>query len=469
MKIMNGKFILILLLATHIFANVIANVDKQNVIEGDSVTYSITADGNKITFPNIDKIAGFDVEAVSNSQSISIINGNYQKKLTRSWSFTPLKSITIPSYTVKVDNKEYQTKPIKISVVKDSKLNKNFKLEINASKEAIVGYPSLVDIKFYQKTNAQVSAVQMILPKGDFELKQVGKESDYFDGVYKVSEVKYFLIPKKEGIIHFSVALKLGFAKPAIDAFGFVTQVMQYKMLAKKMDIEVKKVYDGIIGNFKISINVDKTKVKENKAVNGKLIIEGSGDLSNLSDIKIDIPNATIYDNKPKITQTIKDNKIYSQYEKSFVVLADDNYTIPPVEISYYDIKEKKLKNISTKSIFVEVIKDKTRVVVNNINHNKPKIQVQTKIVTKYKTNYLLILSVFILGVIVGYLLSFIKIKKEFKLPANLYNKLLPYADNPQIKTILEKLYNKEKLTKEEKQYIKEFFENKRSAKNQRT
>jgi hypothetical protein len=63
-------------------------------------------------------------------------------------------------------------------------------------------------------------------------------------------------------------------------------------------------------------------------------------------------------------------------------------------------------------------------------------------------------------------LLSFIKIKKEFKLPANLYNKLLPYADNPKIKTILEKLYNKEKLTKEEKQFIKEFFENKRSAEN---
>jgi hypothetical protein len=466
MKIINGKFIFLLLLVTNIFANVVAKVDKQNVIEGDGVTYSIIADGNNITFPKIDKIAGFNIESVSNSQSISIINGNYQKKLIRSWSFTPLKSITIPSYSVKVDNKEYHTKPIKINVVKDSKLNKNFKLEINASKEAMVGYPTLVDIKFYQKTNAKVSAVQMILPKGDFTLKQVGKESDYFDGVYKVAEVKYLLIPKSEGVIHFSVALKLGFAKPAIDSFGFVTQVMRYKTLAKNIDIKVKKVYDGVIGDFKIFMNLDKTKVKTNKPVNGKLIIKGYGDLNNLSDIKIDIPNATIYDNKPKITQTIKDNKIYSKYEKSFVVLADDNYTIPPVEISYYDIKTKKVKNISTKPVFVEVIKNKNRVVVNNIDNNKSKIQVQTKIVTKYKTNYLLILSIFILGVIVGYLLSFIKIKKEFKLPANLYNKLLPYADNPKIKTILEKLYNKEKLNKEEKQFIKEFFENKRSIKN---
>jgi hypothetical protein len=467
MKKMSGKFILLFLLVTNIFANVVAKVDKQNVIEGDSVTYSITADGNNIIFPKIDKIAGFDVESVSTSQSISVINGNYQKKLIRSWTFTPLKSITIPLYSVKVNNKEYKTKPIKINVVKDSKLNKNFKLELNANKEAIVGYPILVKIKFYQKTNSKVSTIQMILPKGNFTLKQVGKESDYFDGVYKVAEIKYLLIPKSEGVIHFSIALKLGFVEPAIDAFGFVTQTIKYKTLAKNIDIKVKKIYDGIIGKFNIFMNVDKTKVKENKPVNGRLIIEGYGDLTNLSDIKIDIPNATIYDNKPKITKTIKDNKIYSKYEKSFVVLADDNYTIPPVEISYYDIKEKKVKNISTKPVFVEVIKDKNRVVINNINNNnKSKIQVQTKIVTKYKINYIILLSVFILGVIVGYLLSFIKIKKEFKLPANLYNKLLPYADNPKIKTILEKLYNKEKLTKEEKQFIKEFFENKRSAEN---
>jgi hypothetical protein len=457
---MSGKILIILLVAINLFANVIAKVDKQNVIAGDSVTYSIIADGNSITFPKIDKIAGFNVESVANSQSISIINGNYQKKLTRSWTFTPLKSITIPAFTVKIDNKEYKTKPIKINVVKDSKLNKDFKLEVNATKQAIVGYPTYVDIKFYQKTNVQVSSIQMLLPKGDFVLKQVGRENDYFDGVYKVAEVRYLLIPKRAGLIHFSVALKLGFAKPMVDSFGFVTQSMKYRTLAKNIDITAKKVYDGIIGVFQISMNVDKTKVQANKPVNGKLIIKGYGDLSNLSDIKINIPNATVYDNKPKITQTIKDNKIYSEYEKSFVVLSDNNYTIPPVEISYYDINDKKVKNISTKPIFVEVKGVKSPVVYNNSTPIQTKIE--TKTITKYKNNYLLLSGVFILGIIVGYLLSFIKIKKEFKLPANLYNRLLPYADNPEIKKILDKLYNKEKLTKEDKLFIKEFLKNAR-------
>jgi hypothetical protein len=51
--------------------------------------------------------------------------------------------------------------------------------------------------------------------------------------------------------------------------------------------------------------------------------------------------------------------------------------------------------------------------------------------------------------------------KPRFKMPDNLYKKLLPYANNPDIKIILTKLYNKEKLSKKDKEFIKEFLKNK--------
>jgi len=447
----------------NLFGGVIEKVDKKNVIEGDSVTFSITADGSKIEFPKIDKIEGYNIESISNSENIVVINGKYKKSLTRSWTFTPLKSIKIPSYIVKIDGKDYKTKSIFIKVVKDSKFNKKFKLEVEAEKSGIVGYPLPIVIKFYQKTNTNISTIQMSLPKGDFILKQVGKEKDYFDGVYKVAEVHYVLIPKKEGIINFDVFIKLGFAKSVIDEFGFINNIIKYKTISKSLKIKVKKIYNGLIGDFNISIKVDKNRVKINKPINGKLIIEGYGNLSNLSDIKINIPNVTLYDNKPKITQSFIENKIYSKYEKDFVLLADSNFTIPPVEISYYNLKKKKEENISTKPIFIEVYGNKEN---NKIftSQNQPKIV--TKVITKYKENYFLTGILFFIGIIVGYLLSFIKIKTKIELPKNLYNKLLPYADVPKIKEILEKLYNKQNLTKEDKKFIKEFFENRRSIKN---
>ena len=456
---MNGKILILFLLVINLFA-VSAKVDKQNVIEGDNVVFSITASGGHIEFPNITNIDGDKIEGISTSQSISIINGNYKKSVTKSYAFTPSHSLTIPKFEVIVDNKKEYTKPIKIKVVKDTKTDKDFKLEIKTKKTAVVGYPNIVTIYFYQKTNVKISSIALELPKGDFELKQVGKEEDFYKGVYQVAKINYFLIPKKEGKLSFKVRLKLGFMTQRVDAFGFIANGMRYKTIQKVVNINVSKLGNGIIGDYKINLSVDKTKVEANKPVNAKLTIQGEGDLLNLGDIKIDIPNATVYDNKAKIDTKIINNKLYSKYSKSFVIVADSNYTIPPLSFSFYDITNDTNKTIMTKPINIEVKSSNQAVVLSkNINPQK----VITKI--EYKTNYLYIILTFIVGIIIGYLISKLNLKKV-SLPQNLYQKLLPYADNAEVKKILNKLYNKEKLSKEEKEFIKGFLnENKRSDK----
>ena len=447
---MNGKILIIFLLVLNLFA-LTAKVDKQNVIEGDNVAFSITASGGNVIFPQISNIDGDNIEAVSSSQNISIINGNYKKTITKTYVFTPSHSLTIPSYEVVIDGKKEYTKPIKINVVKDTKTDKDFKLEVIAKKEAIVGYPSIVTIKFYQKTNVRIDSVALEMPKGDFEIKQSGKEKDYYDGVYQVAEVKYQLIPKKEGIIDFRVRLKLGFRKQSVDPFGFVVAGMRYKTIQKAIKIKAKKVYDGLIGDFTISMKVDKTKVKINEPVNATLTIKGDGDLRSLGDIPLNILNATVYDNKAIIKN--------GTYTKKYVIVADSNYTIPPLSLSFYSLKDKKVKTITTKPINIEVIGQTTPMIVNNTQKCTP----TTKTIIKEKINYIYIIIAFIIGGILGFLVSKIKFKK-FELPKNLYQKLLPYADNPKIKEILNKLYNKEKLSKEDKEFLKGFFnENKRS------
>ena len=453
---MSGKILIIFLIVINLFG-VSAKVDKQNVIEGDNVVFSITASGGNIEFPKISDIDGDKIEGISSSQNISIINGNYQKTITKSYVFTPSHSLTIPSFKVIVDNKKIVTKPIKIKVVKDTKIDKDFKIDIKTKQTAIVGYPNIVTILFYQKTNVRVANISLELPRGDFELKQIGKEKDFYEGVYQVAQINYLLIPKKSGKINFKVKLKLGFSTQMVDAFGFIANRMKYKTIQKIVNIDVKKIYDGIIGDYKIDLNVDKMKVEANKPVNVKLTIKGEGDLSNLGNIKINIPNVTIYDNKAKIESKIINNKIYSNYQKDFVIIADENYTIPPLSFSFYNIKTDKNQTIMTKPIKIEVKSSKKMFLSND--------KILHKVVTKteYQTNYLYIILAFVIGGIVGFLISKIKFKK-FELPKNLYQKLLPYADNPQIKEILNKLYNKEKLSKEDKEFLKEFFnENKRS------
>jgi len=448
---MIGKILIVFLFIVNLFA-VSAQVDKKNVIQGDNVSFSISASGGNVIFPDIQEIDGNDIEAVSSSSNIIDINGQYQRTLTKTYVFTPTHSLVIPSYKVIVDGKPEYTKPIKINVIRDTKTDKDFKLEVNTSKNAIVGYPNQVIIKFYQKTNAKLSTIGLELPKGDFSLKQIGKEKDYYKGVYHIVELKYSLIPKKEGIIDFKVKLKLGFITQNVDSFGFVIQNMRYKTLQKDIKIKAKKIYNGLIGDFNISMNVDKTKVNANEPVNATLKISGKGDLSSLGDIKLSIPNVTVYDNK----YIIRDGK----YIKKYVIVADNNYTIPPLSLSFYSLKEKKVKTIKTKPIKIEVYPTTINTHTKQIVSTKEKIIVKTK----YKIDYKYMILAFIIGLITGYLINKIKIKKE-NLPKNLYNKLLPYADNPKIKEILNKLYNKQKLSKDDKEFLKGFFnENKRSS-----
>jgi len=455
---MSGKIILLLLVIVNLFGSVTASVDKTNVIEGDSVTLSIVADGKNIVFPDIREIQGDKINGIESRQNISIINGNYKKTTTKTYIFTPSHSLTIPSYKVKIDGKEYFTNPIQIKLVKDKITNKNFKLNLFIKDKIIVNYPNLVTIKYYQKTNAKVSQIRLELPKGDFELKQIGKEKHYFEGVYEISELKYFLIPHKVGNIDFKVKIKLGFAKLVVDAFGFPMQQMRYRVLTKAKNVYANKIYNGLIGDFNISLKVDKHKIRANKTLNGELVIKGEGDLTNLNNIKFSIPNVTIYDNKPEIDTKIMNNKIYSVYKKNFVIIADNNYTIPPIQLKYFNIKTNKEEVVNTKSIDIEVINKQHKNIANfnSINNQTP----NKEELNSNNLNYIYLILSFIGGVI--FTLIFVKLfffsKNRFQLPKNLYKKLLPYADNPQIKLILEKLYNNKKLLKEEKEFIKEFL-----------
>jgi len=441
---MIGKIILLFFMIYQLIASVDVKVDKKNVIKGDSVVFSIIAEGEKIKFPDIKEIAGYRIEGVSTSSNISIINGKYRKVITKSFAFTPMKDITIPSFTLEIDNKIEKTTPIKIKVVEDKKGDKNFKLEIIANKKMIVGYPNIVTIKFFQKTNIRVDSVALQLPKGDFILKQIGNEKSYYEGVYQVAEVKYKLIPLKEQKIDFRVVIKLGFREQVVDYLGFITTRMRYKLLSKLLQIETKKVYDGIVGDFKIDFFVDKNSSNPTTPVNGTLIIEGDGDFSNLEDMKIKIPNVTIYNNKP----IIKNNR----YIKKFVFISDKNYTIPAFSLKFYSLKEKQVKVIKTAPLQIEIKGDK-KIIQQN--------RVVTKIVekVKYKTDYFLLFFIFLIGVIIGFFISKFKVKK-FKLPENLYQKLLPYADNPEIKQILDKLYKDKKyrLSKEERKIVKKML-----------
>jgi len=172
MKNLNlGKIIVLFLIITNIlYASVNASLSQNAVYKGDMVNLTLSASGDDIKFPSVYDIAGYKVLGVSSSSSTSIINGNISKTVSKTYMFKPTSSITIPSFSIKVDAKVEKTQPLKLSVLKPtaSKNGDDFILEATLSKDTVyTGQEVMLTLKFKHKLNARANKLELNEPQFD--------------------------------------------------------------------------------------------------------------------------------------------------------------------------------------------------------------------------------------------------------------------------------------------------------------
>ena len=107
--------------------NLIIDVDKKNINEGDSITLSVMAKNSKNPPElNLSKLNNFQIISgpnQSSNSSYSIVNGkmtsNSSYELT--WLLIPNKigRLVIPSLVINVDGKVFNSNPIYINVLKE--------------------------------------------------------------------------------------------------------------------------------------------------------------------------------------------------------------------------------------------------------------------------------------------------------------------------------------------------------------
>ena len=463
---MRKLFLLILPLFLLAFVN--ASVNKKTVYPGEEIIFTIEATGNNIKFPNIKDINHFPVQGTAITQNITILNGNMQKSVSKSYIFFPTKNVTIPEFNVIVDSKTYKTKPIKITVTKpkESK-NSDFKMKLSVNKtNAFIGEPIIFKIKFFQKEGTTPQSIEIQKPNfNDFLTKQISKK-EYSKNGFNITEYSFLLIPQKAGNYKIGPILaKVGYLSkntPFNDPFfNLVTASLKYtNIFSNEVDINVSSIpQNSVYGTFSAKFTADKTDINANEPVKVTLTIKGCGDFYDLPDFKLNINTATIYENSPKIKTFIKDNYLCGTYTKEFTLISNQSISIPPIEFKAFNGK---LKNVKTNKLFITV-------------HNKekikqtPKKEIKEKIIYKTATNYIMLFLIFVIGIIVGVLLTYLvklklpnddvikKIKKANE--KELFNILLEYSYHPEIEKILkdleENIYNNKNNKINKKEIIK--------------
>jgi hypothetical protein len=350
--------------------SITATVDSDKVIKGDSVLLTLSVTGRDISpVPDIKEIAGRPVESIQRRHGSDYVSVNgvvsMENTQTMILEFRPDANMTIPSFSAKVDGELKKTEPIKLTVLPSStgmkRETKNFSLDMRLSKSTFyLGEPIIMTIYFKQRRGINVMQIDYQPPKFKaFFSKQLGEGKTYRKGKFTIQELNYLLIAKKGG----KLALEPARAKVAQRSRqrqmgGWYIDVPKWTQISSPSLIvnvvEPKQEHD-IVGDYRLIDKVDHLKVKANKPVRLNFELVGKGTLDDYDGINFELPNVTIYANDAEVKSKLLGKELQSHYQKSFVFIADHNFTIPSKEIRVYNYKTAQVKVLKTKEYRIEV------------------------------------------------------------------------------------------------------------------
>lgn len=228
------------------------------------------------------------------------------------------------------------------------------------------------------------------------------KGRNYQTTVYR----QFVLFPQQSGKLTIeparfdaSIAQAIQTADP-FEAFfngGGVVEVKK-TLLTPKLTIDVKELpagkpegFSGGVGDFSISSSINTTELKTNDAVTVKLVISGTGNMKLLTAPEVKFPeDFEIYD--PKIENNFRltnGGLSGSQVVECLAIPRNaGTYKIPPVTFSYFDIKSKTYKTLTTEEYVLNVAKGEGNAsqVVSNFT-NKEDLRVLNEDIRFIKQN----------------------------------------------------------------------------------
>lgn len=385
------------------------------VVIGETFRLSYTINTHGARGFRIGDIADFDVLSgpnQSSSSSTSIINGvrTSSKTLTFTCILRPKRegTFTIPAATITVDGKQMQSEQLTVKVLPPDQHNSqqsgtqqgrgtstssqtgqisNDDLFIVASvnkKKVYEQEAILLTYKIYTTVNlTNVSGKmpdlkgfhtqEMEMPKGNREF-----ELEHYNGRNYRTIVwsQYVLFPQQSGQLEIpsitfegTIAQRVQSYDP-FDAFfngGSSYVNVQKSIRTPKLTIDVSPLpsgkpasYYGGVGNFNISSSISTTELKENEAVTLKLVISGTGNMKLIKTPEVKFPvDFEVYDPKVDNKFTLKAGGLSGNKVIEYLAIPrhGGNYTIPPVEFSYFDVKSGTYKTLTTPEYTLNVAK----------------------------------------------------------------------------------------------------------------
>ncbi|WP_418829778.1 BatD family protein [Phocaeicola sp.] len=410
-------FLLLILTTVHAWADNKATLTADApdvVVSGDQFRLTFTVNTQKVKdfrAPSITK--GFDVlmgPSRSQQSSTQIINGKVSSSSSITYTYILMAgdagTYTIPAASIEANGEKIFSNAVTIKVLPPDQSASGSKgsqksgaqagnqaasgritsndlfITATASKTTVHEQEAiLLTYKVYTLVNLRQLFGKMPDLKGfhtqEIELPQQKTFSlEHYKGRNYNTTVwsQYVLFPQQTGKLEIPsitfegvVAIQTVSDDP-FDAFfnGGGYQEVKKKIVTPKLTINVQPLpakpanFSGGVGEFTLASSISAKDVKTNDAVTIKLTISGSGNMKLISTPEVKFPeDFEVYD--PKVTNNFEASRAGLSGTQTIEYLAiprhAGNFTIPPVEFTYFDLKSNSYKTLKTEAYNINVAK----------------------------------------------------------------------------------------------------------------
>ena len=370
-----------------------ADADRQEVTLNDQVTLTITVSGNasNIPQPNIPDPKGFTAYSSGRSQNLSIINGQVSSSVTFTYILVPNNTgeYTLGPFSINYKGKTYSAGAINIKVLPGSartqapsqqqaepsqpgerssqpQHGKEIFIETYVDKlRSYVNEQITLTFAVYQGVSLFDNPVYTPPAITGFWAEDMPPQKKYYKGIngtkYLVTEIKTALFATGPGEFTIGPARleatvedidrfisKSPFDIFDQDPFSMFKRGKPIILQTDPIEIEIMPLpeqnkpadFKGDVGEFDISMSVDKNTVEENQPVSLRIKIKGKGNIKTISSPGVpEIQGVKIYEsgsseNISKDNYVVQGEKLF---EKMFIPKKEGGFTLGPVEYTYFD------------------------------------------------------------------------------------------------------------------------------------
>lgn len=267
-----------------------------------------------------------------------------------------------PAY-IKSGSKTYKSNTVSVTIRKEPIVNSSGEITGRQMRQAAFGIiernksklyegePLILNAKIYSRFYpTHFEDYQAYMPEGALEKQSLSSnnrlvaERVKIKGIdmYSINYDRSLVFPNKPGKLQvdpYKLILKRGFEGMPVISTGSVIEILS---LPKNQP----KSFIGMVGKLKMTQSLSNTDVKKGDIVKLNVILEGTGNIHNVNNPKINLPKGITLYGDPKVKEDYSftaagaEGKI--EYEYTIQINKEGSFDLPPLLVSYFDPKIEK-------------------------------------------------------------------------------------------------------------------------------